>query len=60
MVLTTEYHNLLNSAVQLIERNKSSHSFFEKENLRMELQQIEMRLQQVESIFLTQAFFNKQ
>lgn len=56
MLLTTEYHNLLNSAIQLVERNKRSHSFFEKENLRKQLRQIELRLQQVESIFLAQYF----
>lgn len=55
MQLADEYHILLNSAVQLIELNKSSHSFFEKESLRTELRQIELRLQQVESLLLLQA-----
>lgn len=55
MTLINEYHRLLNSAVQLIELNKMSHSFFEKENLRMQLHQIELRLQQVESVLLSES-----
>lgn len=51
-----KYHSLLNSAIALVERNKHSHSYYEREALLSELVQIEFQLQCVETYFLNEAY----